>query len=347
MNAEAYLVVKLAAAGDVLLATALARGLRRARPLCTLAWLTTPYAAPLLAGNPDLDEVLLAGSSLETWAALRRWSRRHPGATALLAHRAPRLALLLRAAGLRRVVGYDNGRNWGLAAVAPFAPRAHRLERDAGLLRAAGIAAAAPAPPRLGLTPAELAAGERTWRGAQHPRWALAPGGASNPWSAMPNRRWPPERYLALARRALAHGIALRWLGGPDDAALVHWIASRLPGGELAHCAGRLSLRHAAAVIAASDLVVANDSLPLVLAQALQRPALGLYGPTPGAAIHAPGQPFLQGQAGCGPCYDPRHGVRGQAYRCPRARCMEELAVEAVWRAALASTARGRVAHAG
>jgi len=336
MNGEAFLIVKLAAAGDVLLATALARGLRHARPGCTVGWLTTAYAAPLLEANPDVDEILLAGGGVETWRTLRRWNRRHPGATVLLAHRASRLALLLRAAGGRRLVGYENGRNWGLSATAPFAHGQHRLERDAGLLRAAGVEPCPPLAPRLWLAPAERAAGERVWRGAQSPRWALAPGGASNPWSAMPNRRWPPERFLELGRRAVAHGVALRWLGGPGDAALVGWIAARLPGGELAHCAGKLTLRQTAAVIAASDLVVANDSLPLVMAHALQRPGLGLYGPTAGAEIHAPGQPFLQGQAGCGPCYDPRAGTRGQAYRCPRARCMEQLEVEDAWQRALA-----------
>ncbi|MGH9416707.1 MAG: glycosyltransferase family 9 protein, partial [Terriglobales bacterium] len=158
------------------------------------------------------------------------------------------------------------------------------------------------------------------WAGAGRPRWVLAAGGARNPWAAMPNRRWPSSRFLALAAAARARGIALRWVGSAED---------RLePGVE--DCCGRLSLRHTAAVIAASDLVIGNDSLPLVMAHALGRAALGLYGPTDARSIHAPGQPFLQGQAGCGPCYDSRHGGRGRAYRCPRARCMEQISVQHV-----------------
>ncbi len=363
---ESYLIVKLAAAGDVLLATAMARQLRRARPGSHIAWLVTPYAAPLLAANPDLDEVLPVPAPADGgWARLRAaaawcgalapWRRRHPDAVALLAHRSPGLALLLRAVGLRAIAGWDNGVNWGLAAVAPFTPGAHRLALHAGLARAALVLAAGPAPtfplgtPRLELRREELAAGEAAWHGAPRPRWVIAPGGAANPWSAMPNRLWPRERFLELGRRARASGIALRWLGGPGDAPLTAWLAarSRTPAADLA---GRLALRQSAALIAAADLLIGNDSLPLAMAQALARPALGLFGPTAGAQIHLPGQPYLQGLAGCGPCYDPRAGLGGAAYVCPRARCMERITIESAWRRALAASAapsRTAAARAG
>jgi ADP-heptose:LPS heptosyltransferase len=355
VTARPFLIVKLAAAGDVLAATACARELRRLRPHSPIAWLTTPYAAPLLAANPDLDAILEVPAppagllprlrAAAAWrAALAPWRRRHPGAIALLAHRSPALALLLRASGIAAVAGFDNRRNWGLAAVAPFSPALHRLALHAGLLRAAlsldggAPPAFAAAAPRLHLHPDEAAAGERRWSGAAGPRWTIAPGGAANPWSAMPNRLWPRARFLDLARRARASGIALRWIGGPADAALTAWLTVRLgrPGDDLA---ARLSLRETAAVIAASSLLIGNDSLPLALAHALARPHLGLFGPTPAASIHAPGQPFLQGLAGCGPCYDPRAGLRGMAYACPHARCMEQISTDAVWRLALRAAA--------
>jgi ADP-heptose:LPS heptosyltransferase len=163
----------------------------------------------------------------------------------------------------------------------------------------------------------------------------------------MPNRLWPRERYLELARRAQTAGIELRFVGGPGDAALSQWLCARLEDPARCHWAGKLSLRHTAAAIAAADLVIGNDSLPLILAHALGRPALGLYGPTSAAQIHAPGQPSVQGRAGCGPCYDPRLGVRGMAYVCPRARCMEQISCDEVWRMAATTRARGAAAHAG
>lgn len=364
MTEGSYVIVKLGAAGDVLLTTALARELRRLRPRAQCVWVTSDYAAPLLEGNPDLDGVFTfplgrlrrpraAGQFWEAGRRLRGWRRRHPEAVVLLAHRSRRLRALLHAAGFSHIVGWSDGPGdtWGLARAVPFVHGRHRLPQLADLLRAADLATGNPARlvPRLDLNWSELAAGEQVWRPeGTGPRWVLAPGGAANPWSAMPNRLWPRERYLELARRAQTAGIELRFVGGPGDAALSQWLCAGLEDPARCHWAGKLSLRHTAAAIAAADLVIGNDSLPLILAHALGRPALGLYGPTSAAQIHAPGQPSVQGRAGCGPCYDPRLGVRGMAYVCPRARCMEQISCDEVWRMAAAATgARGAAAHAG
>ena len=343
-----FLIVRLAAAGDVLLTTALAHALRRARPQSQIAWLTSSYAARLLAGNLDVDTVLTAPTPEQglaaqaralaplasTGSALYAWRRRHPHATVLLAHRSLKLRALVRLAGFRRIVG------WGREA--KFDLEQHRLAQLGTLLQAAGVAAgvdsrvAADLQPQLHLEAAERAAGVATWGAAPAgaPRWVLAPGGAGNPWARMPNRRWAPERFGTLARRARAEGIAVRWVGGPGDRDVIALSAPDLPAAAI-DAATRSSLREIAAVIAAADVVIGNDSLPLIMAQALGRPAVGLYGPTAGRLIHAPGQAFVQGEAGCGPCYDPRRGVRGQAYTCGRARCMEQISTAAVWQLAL------------
>ncbi|HXE31989.1 MAG TPA: glycosyltransferase family 9 protein [Terriglobales bacterium] len=336
MSAPRYLIVRLAAAGDVLLTTGLARALRLAVPQCRIGWLVSPYAAPMLHGNPDVDEILEVpvppgagarqrlAAAVRWCARLRRWTHGAASVTALLAHRSPWLPVVLRAGGVGAIVQQ-----------APDDPARHRLEQLSGLLRGAGITAPADGlQPRLHLSAEEQLRGEAWWLGAPRPRWILAPGGGANPWAAMPTRRWPPGRFAELALRAATAGVSLRWLGGAEDAALVAGITRELPAAAARSLAGRLSLRDAAAACAAADLVIGNDSLPLVLAHALGRPGLGLYGPTSGAAIHAPGQAWLQGQAGCGPCYDSRRGLSGTAYTCPRPRCMEAIPVGAVWAAA-------------
>ncbi|MGH9488359.1 MAG: glycosyltransferase family 9 protein [Terriglobales bacterium] len=332
-----YLIVKLAAAGDVLLTTAMARALRCARPQAVIGWITSGYAAPLLEGNPDVDSLLTipapgagavnrARAAAAWWAALGAWKRRFGPATVLVAHRSAWLGRSARMRGHRAVA-------WG--AEVPYRLDRHRLALQSELLAAAGVdAGATTLRPRLALQANELAEGEALWEGGPGPRWALAPGGASNPWSAMPNRCWPRERFVELAARAQASGISLSWLGGAADAGMARWLDERLPAASQRNWIGRLSLRQSAAVIAAADLVIGNDSLPLVMAQALERPSVGIYGPTAGERIHAPGQPFVQGWAGCGPCYDPRAGREGMAYVCPRARCLEQVSVEEVWRAA-------------
>lgn len=334
-----FLIVRLGAAGDVLLTTGLARALRQARPRATIGWITSDYAAGLLRSNPDLDAVLplaaartgVRGRAIFGLAWMRtlwQWRRRHGPATVLLAHRSRLLARSARASGQTRVLAWEDP--------VPYRRDRHRLEVLAGLLTAAGIAVPAGGlRPRLALEESERVQGEAVWANSGGaPRWVLAPGGADNPWSAMPNRRWPRQRFAELARRAVAAGVELAWVGGAGDAALTAAIRQSLPAPGGRDCTGRLPLRVSAGVIGAADLLIGNDSLPLVMAQALGRPALGLYGPTAGIRIHAAGQPFLQGSVGCGPCYDERAAQRGVAYLCPRARCMEEIAVEEVWRRA-------------
>jgi len=351
MNQQ-FVVVKLAAAGDVLLATALAKALRQSIPDCRIGWVTTSYCAPLLEANPDLDDVCIVSADLRAWGTLRGLQRRYADATVLLPHRSSRIALLLRAIGWRRIIGWDNGsdgaRNWGLARSVRFDLRSHRLQQLADLLSAADVPILQPLTPRLALRANEMDEGAGAWSGTSGARWVLAPGGARNPWSDMPNRVWAPERYFELARRAAASGICLRWIGGAEDAPLCSELAQALPRPGSRTLAGLLAMRQSAAVIASADLVIGNDSLPLVMAHALSRPALGIYGPTPGARIHAPGATFLQGCAGCGPCYDPRSGRNGVAYLCPRALCMEQINVDEVARAAARAvpSASARVAHA-
>jgi heptosyltransferase-2 len=92
--------------------------------------------------------------------------------------------------------------------------------------------------------------------------------------------------------------------------------------------AGQTQLDEAIALIARADAVVANDSGLLHIASGLNRPALGLYGPTD--PDHAP--PFsdlaaaLSLRLPCAPC---------RQRECPLGHhdCMEKLDAPRVWTA--------------
>ncbi|EWS54576.1 glycosyltransferase family 9 protein [Methylibium sp. T29] len=53
------LIVRLSAIGDVVMASGLIPALRALHPEARIAWLVEPAAAPLLAHNPRLDEVIV------------------------------------------------------------------------------------------------------------------------------------------------------------------------------------------------------------------------------------------------------------------------------------------------
>lgn len=338
MSEASYLIVKLGALGDVLMATALARALRVARPGARIGFLTGRECLPLLEENPDLDQVIgieLTGSGPSLHPAalwrLRRSLAAWPDATALILHRHPAVALLCQLAGMRHRLGFANERNRWLTDAAPFDLRRHRMERQEQLLHRLGVNAPARRM-RLVLRRREQAWGESVWRQMQagRLRLVLAPGGGKNRWSEMPNRRWPVEHFRDLARRAGDAGFAVQVIGGPGEQDLARRVAEDT--GAACNGAGVWNLRETAAVIAAAHLVVSNDSLPLFLSAAMQVPVAGLYGPTDSHLIHPPGAgPALQGAVACGPCYAPTQGTQGMAYRCPRACCMEALTPDFVW----------------
>jgi len=350
---ERFLVIKLAALGDVLQATGLLRALRAARPGAHISVVTASECWPVLEHNPDIDAVVSlptallcgGGSWRAVWrqadSAARFWwrLRQERGGTVLILHRSPWLARVVRLAGVRHVIGFESPGNRWLSRAVPFDVTQHRLERLAALLRGAGIACGA-LQPRLELTADELQFADRTWAALGRepaPRVVLAPGGAANPWAAMPNRRWPLPHFIELARRLSRAGAHLVVVGGADDHAAAAAMATAMdgtPGIRLLAAAGSWSLRQSAAVIARADGLVGNDSAPLHLATALHTPALGLYGPTRGALIQLAGLGGMaQSSVPCSPCYDPRAGLRGRAYTCTHAVCMSAITVDQAWSA--------------
>lgn len=143
----------------------------------------------------------------------------------------------------------------------------HERERWCRLLRESGIRA----------DPSDL----------RLPAPAIAPPPAAvgatllHPGAASPARRWPAERFAALARAELARGRAVAITGSPGEAPLAHAVADAagLPAGAV--LAGRTDVLELAAAVAAARRVVSGDTGVAHLAVALGTPSLTLFGPIP------------------------------------------------------------------
>ena len=100
-----------------------------------------------------------------------------------------------------------------------------------------------------------------------------------HPGAAFPGRRWPPERFAAVARHLAAAGHDVRITGGPAEVELAAAVA-RLAGlDDDAVLAGRTSSLELAAVVAAARVVVCGDTGVAHLATAYRRPSVVLFGP--------------------------------------------------------------------
>jgi ADP-heptose:LPS heptosyltransferase len=103
--------------------------------------------------------------------------------------------------------------------------------------------------------------------------------GLVHPGAAFPGRRWPAERFAAVARHLGASGLEVAVTGGPAERELACAVAELAGLGEEAVLAGRTTSLELAAVIAAARVVVCGDTGVAHLATAYRRPSVVLFGP--------------------------------------------------------------------
>jgi ADP-heptose:LPS heptosyltransferase len=112
-----------------------------------------------------------------------------------------------------------------------------------------------------------------------------------HPGAAYPGRRWPPERFAAVARHLADRGHDVRITGGSAEVALASSVAERAGLEKDAVLAGRTSSLELAAVVAAARVVVSGDTGVAHLASAYRRPSVVLFGPVPPALWGPPPRP--------------------------------------------------------
>ncbi|PRY48187.1 ADP-heptose:LPS heptosyltransferase [Geodermatophilus tzadiensis] len=100
-----------------------------------------------------------------------------------------------------------------------------------------------------------------------------------HPGAAFPGRRWPPERFAAVARWLAGAGHDVRVTGGPAERDLALAVAEDAGLGEEAVLAGRTTTLELAATVAAARVVVSGDTGVAHLASAYRRPSVVLFGP--------------------------------------------------------------------
>jgi heptosyltransferase-1 len=291
-------IVKLSSLGDVVHALPVAGAIRARLPGARLAWIVERREAAVLRGHPALSEVIPVDT--------RGWRRcRSPVAAARVAGELAELMRHLAAARFDVALDLQGLIKSGLLAAATRAPlrigfaASHCREPLAALF--ANHRVTPPAARRhvveqyLALAEPLGVTGERV----EFPLPAdadaesgvdafLATAGLKagnrlvvlNPGAGRADKRWPGERFRALAGRLVADaGAAVVVVWGPTELELARAIASGEPS-ERVVLAPPTDLDALIAVLRRASVVVAGDTGPLHLAAALGVPCVGLYGPT-------------------------------------------------------------------
>jgi ADP-heptose:LPS heptosyltransferase/uncharacterized protein YjbJ (UPF0337 family) len=109
-----------------------------------------------------------------------------------------------------------------------------------------------------------------------------APGATVvHPGAASPARRWPPERWAAVARAEAGAGREVVVTGGPDEVEPARAVAAAAGLPDSAVLAGRTDLLSLAALVAEAGRVLCGDTGVAHLATAYRVPSVALFGPTP------------------------------------------------------------------
>jgi heptosyltransferase-1 len=98
-----------------------------------------------------------------------------------------------------------------------------------------------------------------------------------NPGAGWGAKRWPIERYAAVAQQLAARGCRILVNAGPGEEPIAEVIVHATAG---AATLLSPSLENLIAVTRRVSLVIAGDTGPLHLACALGKPVVGIYGPT-------------------------------------------------------------------
>ena len=291
------LLIRLRMIGDVVFTTPAIRAVRRQFPDARISYLVEDAAAPIVQGNPHLDEVIAipltsgVGRLVDDWRIGADLRQRNFDMV-IDFHGGPRGSWLtwLTRAPVR--IGYTvAGRSWmyttAVARPRGLRPR-HSVQNQWDLLSAIGIA-----PPDPACDPVEMTeradvrqAVDRRLADcgiAADARLIVIHVSAGNPF-----RRWPPQRFAETAAALVRddpRGVVIL-TSGPSEAEaadLVGHTARALAGADharrIARC-GEFDLAELRSLIGRAALFIGGDSGPMHIAGTTDTPVVGLYGPT-------------------------------------------------------------------
>ncbi len=273
------LIIKLGALGDIVLATGAFQAIRRHHDTARITLLTTAAFDRMARLSGYFDDVWVVDrpSKSNLWALWRiarriRWQR------------FSRVYDLQRNDITTRIFRMISGRKPEWNGIAPgcshphIDPKQHvihTIERQKGQLAAAGIA-------EVPDTDISWLTDDVSGFALQQPYALLVPGGSA----ARPNKRWPADRYMALARQMADHGIQPVLIGGPDEQAVLDQITALEP--RALNLGGRTNFAQIARLARGARNAVGNDTGPIHLIAAAGCDCVVLFSSESDPSLTAP-----------------------------------------------------------
>ncbi|MGI8824427.1 MAG: glycosyltransferase family 9 protein [Chloroflexota bacterium] len=301
--------------GDMILASPAFRAIRAGYPDAEITLIGLPWAAEFarrfrceidrfleFPGYPGLKEIEV---DHERMTLFLQEQRRYDYDLALQMHGSGRISnRFIAELGARFTVGYFEGEGPSYLTIAsPYPDGESEIDRNLGLARLLGCPEAGKklafplfaedreeADRHLSRLedgrPEGLSyAGREDGRpeGLRHGGWREGPRNrlriGIHPGSRASSRRWPPERFAAVADHfARRHRAIIVLTGGRDDQETCRAVETNM-WSVAVNLAGKTSLGGLAAVVERLDLFVSNDTGPAHIAGAVDTPSVRIFGP--------------------------------------------------------------------
>ena len=331
------LLIKLSAVGDVVHTIPVLNKLRRRYPAAQLDWLVTSPIAELLRHNPSITNIIEFERDvwstpwrLAPFAAYARLAARLRAAAYDLVvdmHGQFRTAALTLATGAPARIGFDRprARVWGAS------PRKFPLEARRHAWQGAREGSWLAYTHHIAVPTLDLHAVDRYLNLGSILELDKGPADFSFPIPQSANSRvdsllrqhhidradlvvmapgtvwgtkhWGTEKFAKVAQHFLSQGFAVVLIGTQRERNVCEEVADLAPGA--VDLAGMTTLSELAALIRRAALNITNDSGPMHLAVALNRPVISIFGPTDPVWIGPYGRQHavLHADLPCSPCY--------------------------------------------
>jgi lipopolysaccharide heptosyltransferase II len=307
------LILKPSSLGDVIHALPVLRLLKSHFPASEIFWWIDAGLAPLLEGDPDLAGVVRF--ERKRWARPQHWPEMFRSIRWLRAQKfdlvidlqcLARSAVFAWLTNGKLLVGLDEVREGARGFYDLAVPRksfhTHAVDWYLSVLPVIGVAVHKNfswLPERK-----EIAATIKAKWPVENSRWiALQPGAR---WM---NKRWPVENFSQLVRQLAQKFPDRRFaiIGDKSDLPLGETIARTEPERCLNLC-GATSLLEMVEWVRRCDLLITNDTGPMHVAAALDKPLVALFGPTEPRRTGPYGQleNVLRLDLPCSPCLSSR-----------------------------------------
>ncbi len=283
MEPKRILITRTDRLGDVVLSTPVIRFLREKYPEAYIAFMVRPENRDAVANNPDLDEVITYdkyGFQKSFWSTVKFafGLRKKKFDTAIALHPTNRVHMMLFMAGIRTRIGYDRNMGRLLTKRVPHLKQKgdkHEVDYNFELLERAGFdTSKAGRLPYMVTTDNDRRLVDSVLKDSGVGESIIAVhAGAS-----CPSKRWPSERFAAVAdilSEKYRSDIVL--VGGDETAEFSEQVLFKMKR-KAADLTGMLLVGELAELLSRCRLFISNDSGPVHVAVAVGTPVIAIFG---------------------------------------------------------------------